>query len=350
MLLSNIRIGLILSTLLSFQIASAQQNPFEIQGRKSADSTQNVIDSLTLISDTVMTVNIPVDSNLLSPRDTTLLSSSTSDSAGVRDPVTVISRSDSTNIHGQSSGHEVVPGQSEGDTSSLVDELKVMTEKLPDLEIGSNQNLLFLLTIVTLLLLAILLTLNRSMINKAYRAIANDNFLRFLFREYKSTPWFYWLFYIYFFISAGFFFYLLASYYQWLNTNRIWMLLLTIFGIGLVYIIKHFILQIVGSSFPVEKETQLYGFVTMLINILLGLALTPINLVIAFAPLPFVSWAIWLGLAGILGLYLFRQLKGLFIAGRFMHSYRFHFFLYLCTAEIAPLLILGKLAFGEIGT
>jgi hypothetical protein len=108
-------------------------------------------------------------------------------------------------------------------------------------------------------------------------------------------------------------------------------------------------LNIVSTSFPVDKEAHLYSFVTMLINILLGVVLTPVNLIVAFAPEPFPQILIWIGLAAILLFYLFRQLKGLFISGRFLAQYQFHFFLYLCTIEIAPLLIIGKLALGKLG-
>ena len=95
--------------------------------------------------------------------------------------------------------------------------------------------------------------------------------------------------------------------------------------------------------------TNLYSFVTLLINILLGIALSPVNLLIAFGPEPMVVYVVWLGVSIVVVQYLFRQLKGVFISGRLLHSYLFHFFLYLCTAEIAPLLILGKLVLGKYG-
>ena len=325
-----------------------QQNPFDIKGR-SISSASVSIDTLRQIKvdtfeiftndDTAFAGNVARDSVV----DTSL--DYTGDTA-------LVEESQTTDSVGESSVEPASEpsGQLEqsSDSADLLIGIKDLTEIIPALEIEQNQNTLFVITILVLLLLAILLAVNRSMINKAYRAIANDNFLRFLFREYKSMPWLYWLFYIYFFINAGFFLYLMAHYFDWFE-GRFSLLLLSILAIMVVYVIKHFSLQIISSSFPVEKETQLYGFVTMLINILLGILLTPINLISAFAPEPFVEWAIWAGIFAFICLYLFRQLKGLFIAGRFLHSYRFHFFIYLCTAEIAPLLIIGKLAIGNLG-
>jgi hypothetical protein len=40
--------------------------------------------------------------------------------------------------------------------------------------------------------------------------------------------------------------------------------------------------------------------------------------------------------------YISRQLRGLFIAMPYIFSYKFHFLLYLCTIEIAPLAVLYK--------
>jgi len=222
-------------------------------------------------------------------------------------------------------------------------------KKLESIEIQevSNRSLLVGTSILSLFLLASLLAINRSLVRKSYRAIANDNYLRFLFREYKSMPWLYWLFYLHFFINAGFFLYLLIEHFHWYHKSSLLVLLTCVFLVAFSYLLKHLTLLTLSSTFPVEKETSLYGFVTLLVNILLGLALTPINLLIAFGPAPMVGAMIWVGISTVVLLYLFRQLKGLFISGRLLQSYLFHFFLYLCTAEIAPLLIVGKLALGN---
>ena len=46
--------------------------------------------------------------------------------------------------------------------------------------------------------------------------------------------------------------------------------------------------------------------------------------------------------------YIFRSLRGLFVAGRFLAFHKFHFLLYICTVEIAPVLILIKLIFKQL--
>lgn len=345
--------------LVNFSPLTAQQNPFEIQGRAKdlpAPAADSVIFDSAQSTEVPATLEIP-DTSALQVTMDTIRGPDSSEIVAPESPAVL-----PANPFEQDSSYETLaietadtvidtsrPNEQEGkDSAVILEGLKELSEHLPQIQIDKNQNVLFIITVLILLFLAVLLAVNRSMINKSYRAIANDNFLRFLFREYKSMPWLYWIFYIYFFVNGGLFIYLTANHFDWLE-GQLSLLILCIALIAVLYIGKQISLQVLAGSFPVEKETQLYGFVTMLINILLGVVLTPINLVGAFAPEPFAQWALWVGITFFIGLYLFRQLKGLFIAGRFLHSYKFHFFIYLCTAEIAPLLIIGKLAFDKIG-
>lgn len=230
---------------------------------------------------------------------------------------------------------------------SILDQLESvgLSQKAPI----NNQGLALGVIILSLLLLTSLLTANRGAIQKSWRAIGNDNYLRSLYREYSSMPWIFWLFYLHFLINAGFFTYLTLIYFGKVFLTPILLLIFCIAALSGIYFLKHLTLNIVGNTFPVAKETNLYSFVTLLVNVLLGLILSPINLVIAFGPEAALPYTIWAGAGFLVLSYFFRQLKGLFIAGRIIQSYVFHFFLYLCTAEIAPLLILGKLAFDNFG-
>ena len=51
---------------------------------------------------------------------------------------------------------------------------------------------------------------------------------------------------------------------------------------------------------------------------------------------------LYLIFAVIAGVYLFMFLRSLFSAGRFLSFHKFHFLLYICTVEIAPVLILVR--------
>ncbi len=327
----------------------AQPNPFEIQSR---------------LQDTSITDSIPAQKVEVEPPpspsqpDTLPAPDSTEELPEQVEDVSDTSTNATANPFEATTAEVPTAGDDPGpddtsvlreDTSHpLLDRLESLGN-IEELDRISNQNLMLGSIVLILLFLALLLALNRDLLKKAYRAIANDNYLRFLFREYKALPWFYWLFYAFFFINAGLLIFQALAHFSLVEKGTLILLLTCIGGVTLVYLVKHINLNIVGGSFPVEKEANLYGFVTMLINILLGVVLTPVNLVIAFSP-PIVSEAaVWFGLAAVVLLYLFRQLKGLFISGRFLVQYQFHFFMYLCTSEIAPLLIIGKLALGKFG-
>jgi hypothetical protein len=339
-----------------------QGNPFELKNRVPSRNTSNP-DTLTptgILPDSVIVVNQDsvlqeIVNGLLEKIDTVtiqgqamldsdVLQTNPTDSSGYDTSKSV------AGSHSLEKGKEqIVAGSNKTGFKPAgivrkLDQLPLNTEFELD-----NRNVLFGVTLLTLLFLASLLAVNRSLVKKAYRAIANDNYLRFLYREYKSMPWLYWLFYAHFFINAGFFIFLILDYFDWYSNGSILVLLLSILFVASAYLLKHLTLSTVAAAFPVEKEANLYGFVTLLVNILLGLALLPINLLVSFGPESIVNIVIWIGISLVILLYGFRQLKGLFISGRLVHSYLFHFFLYLCSAEIAPLLIVGKLALGNFG-
>ncbi|NND34775.1 MAG: DUF4271 domain-containing protein [Saprospiraceae bacterium] len=354
-------IVLISAALLVASNGYAQQNPFEIKNRLTKDTnSQPPKDSVsrdTVIQDSTLQGDLATaDSSLLS--DTLLTNGEFPDQSldsfsvttdlfipsEVHDFTTWETAERDELTHQDSGG---LSESSEMTADGLIDQLDQID--IDHTLIVNNRNLLFGISILILLLLASLLAVNRSLIKKSYRAIANDNYLRFLHREYRTMPWLYWLFYLHFFMDGGFFVYLLIHQFGWYTEGSLLVLLVCILCVLGAYVVKHLSLSGLAQMFPIDKEVQLYGFVTMLINILLGLALLPVNLLVAFAPMQIVSIAIWLGIVLIVVLYFFRQLKGLFISGRLVTSYLFHFFLYLCTAEIAPLLIVGKLALGNFG-
>ncbi len=340
-------------------VLSQQENPFELKNRiprKSAPTADTLIRSPEPV-----TSNATVDSALFFNKDSMTAADGVkrdtlSDTIPVPLPLeenlAEATDTNSSTLMGVKTDKEKRVSKDLSNPRTLLVKpsgLAGQLHKLPlsaDLEL-ENRSIFLGASILILLLLTSLLAVNRALVRKAYRAIANDNYLRFLYREYKTMPWLYWLFYLHFFLNAGFFTYMFLDFYNWYEGSSVLVLLICILLVMGTYLLKHLSLGTIASAFPVEKEASLYGFVTILVNILLGLALLPINLLIAFGPESLVIMTLWTGIALVVLLYFFRQLKGLFISGRLVRSYLFHFFLYLCSAEIAPLLIVGKLALGN---
>jgi len=125
-------------------------------------------------------------------------------------------------------------------------------------------------------------------------------------------------------------------------TGSIYSALICMAFVAAVMLAKHLLMQVIGWIMPFDKELSLYGYMMAVFNQVIGIVLLPFIIVAAFAPDPFKKIALFGGVGAILLIYLYRSIRGVMIGERFMALHKFHFFLYLCTVEIAPLLILVK--------
>lgn len=218
----------------------------------------------------------------------------------------------------------------------------------PPSPMTSYRRFLLIANLTLLLSLTILVTLFRGQVAKAYRAFLNDNILSQLQREREAgggTP--YYFFYGLFLLNAGLFVFLLARHYGMDFSPNYWKgLMYCTGGVAGLFLAKHVILNFLAFVFPVKKEVRLYGFTIIIFSMMLGFFLVIANLFLAYAPEKASQLAIYGAYAGIGAAYLFRSLRGLFIANRFLLFHKFHFLLYICTVEIAPVLVLAKLIYG----
>ena len=204
-----------------------------------------------------------------------------------------------------------------------------------------KQNLIFGTFILLVLYLTVVISFRRSVVNEIFRSILNDNYANLLLRKLRSRGLSQFVF-LYFFsvINGGLFLFLVSEQTDmfYLGVN-----LLTISAIiGGIYLLRHFSLYFIAGIFPVEKPINQFSFTILIFNLFLGLILFPVNLFIAFSPDIFTIYSIYFALS-IIGLFYFlRQLRGLFIAAPLVSQNKFHFLLYLCTIEVAPLAVLYK--------
>lgn len=186
---------------------------------------------------------------------------------------------------------------------------------------------------------------NRSVVGKAWRAFLNENQLALAHREATgltgSAPYF--LLYANFLLNAGIFGFLITRFFRGDSFNNLPFLLLCVAGASVIFLFKHVMLGVVAWLYPVGTEVRRYGFLIIIFNCVLGLFLVPFNFLIAFARdfEPFlVFWT--LGVAVVF--YGYRMLRASAIGLKFLATDQFHFLLYLCVVEIAPVLLLVKLA------
>ena len=107
-------------------------------------------------------------------------------------------------------------------------------------------------------------------------------------------------------------------------------------------------LRIFGSVFPVAKEVKLYNFTIIIFNIVLGVLFVPLSLFLAYGPDNLMIGVLYLTGVIVLLTYLYRSIRALLIGGKFLSFHKFHFFMYLCTAELAPLALVIKLALNQL--
>ena len=206
-------------------------------------------------------------------------------------------------------------------------------------------NFNFILYTGILILFTFLFTLYRPLILQIYRAFVNDNILKLLHRDQIGiikAPYIIW--YLFFFLSLSAFLLQAIEWYLPGTFENLWKnfgaLLLLISGL---FLAKHLILILIGTIFPLSKEMGIYSFTIVIFSIILSLILIPFNLLAAFGPVEWQWIIVVLGLITILLCYAYRSLRAIFLTSSKWGQHIFHFFIYLCTVEIAPVIVLFKL-------
>jgi len=186
---------------------------------------------------------------------------------------------------------------------------------------------------------------NRAVVSRAWRGFLSDNALTLIQREASgfvgSTP--YYLLYASFVLNAGLFIFLVTRFFRKDTFNNLPFLLMCVGASASVFLAKHLLLRILAWLFPVRDEVRRYNFLIIVFNCVLGLFLLPCNLLLAFTPDYQALLVFWmLGLVFVF--YTYRAMRSTAIGGKFLAVSQFHFLLYLCTVEIAPVLFVIKLA------
>jgi hypothetical protein len=94
--------------------------------------------------------------------------------------------------------------------------------------------------------------------------------------------------------------------------------------------------------FNIRSAADTYIFIVFLVNKMLGIYLLPALLLMAFAKPPFLTILITLTYFFIVVLFIYRFIIAYRPVRNEIKLSRFHFFIYLCAFEIAPLLLIYK--------
>lgn len=217
-----------------------------------------------------------------------------------------------------------------------------------DAELNYDAIIRFAALLIIAIFLAFLTSTYNADLQKISRAFQNSNMMTQLYRDKPSLlqmP--YPLLYALFVLTSGAFLYLTLDYFNQIpNDNRSTALLMCIGSVTGFYLFKHILLKLIGLIFPFRAEINSYHFTLGIFNQVIGLVLIPLLMLVAFAPNNIRLFAIYGALIIISIILLFRFIRTIPLTQRFMAFHKFHLIVYLCTVEIAPILIIIKLILG----
>lgn len=122
-----------------------------------------------------------------------------------------------------------------------------------------------------------------------------------------------------------------------------WILLAAI--LFLLFSFKHLAITLVAFLFPQNNEVKLYRYNCWQLHYLSGMILLPLCFLIAFASCVMSALALILSGALLCIILIVRVFKGISLSGKYILHKKFLFILYVCTLEIAPVLIFLRLMY-----
>lgn len=208
----------------------------------------------------------------------------------------------------------------------------------------NGKELLFYLIVFLLLVFAVLKRVFSKYFNDLFRLFFRTTLKQRQIREQlMQTPLPSLLLNGFFIISAGIYTTFLLQHFNLSPVNNFWLLLLyCCLGLSAAYFVKFIGLKISGWLFNVKEAADSYIFIVFVVNKMLGILLLPFLVLIAFTIGDVYSISLTISLCLIAGLLAYRFILTYVAVRNQVKVNPFHFFLYLCAFEIAPLLLVYK--------
>ncbi|MEQ1732305.1 MAG: DUF4271 domain-containing protein [Bacteroidia bacterium] len=210
----------------------------------------------------------------------------------------------------------------------------------------TNNDGFFVGLLLAVSLLTYLLYTQRKRFNNILNAVIADRYFNQLVREENTlVQRVFLILTLIFALVLPLFLFQVINYYHW-NTADIkgfglYIVLLLILAI--MYFIKIITASFLGYVFEMDELVKSHFYNVFLTNNLLGLVLLPIVALGAYSYQLPQSLLIHLGIGAIIISYTFRTLRSLYMNVGFKGGAVYHLFLYFCTLEILPLVVLFKL-------
>lgn len=200
------------------------------------------------------------------------------------------------------------------------------------------------------LLIAILL--GYAFLKNAFPKYFNDLF-RLFFRttlkqrqikeQLMETPLPSMLLNVFFVVCGGLYISFLLQHYQLEVTGGFWIqFLYCCLGLSAIYMVKFLGLKLSGWLFNMDEAANNYIFIVFVVNKMIAILLLPFIILLAFTARPVYDIALTASYCLVAGLFCYRMILTFAAIRNQVKVNPFHFFLYLCAFEIAPLLLIYK--------
>jgi hypothetical protein len=230
--------------------------------------------------------------------------------------------------------------------ASEVNRLQTPIKVEVDTKTNKHISFIFWVILFSLIVLAFPISIDRWYVVKIMRSLFNINISNTLAREFSGfNVLLFSLLYLVFIVSLSVFVFLFSSQYSGLNpTFNLY--LMSLAGVFAIYFVRHIGLLVAKWIFPEVEAFNAFNFNILSFNVILGLSLIIPNLFLAFSPDDLADIFLYGGVGIILIFYGLRTARGLLISFKHLINQPIHYFIYLCTFEILPLLTLYKLTLG----
>jgi hypothetical protein len=191
-----------------------------------------------------------------------------------------------------------------------------------------------------------------AMMRRAFPKYFNDLFTLFFRTTIKQrqigeqlmqTPLPSLLLNVFFVVSGGLYIGFLLQHAKLNPVDNFWLMsAYCLLGLSIIYFVKFLGLKLSGWLFNMKEAADAYIFIVFIINKMIGILLLPFLVLLAFTEGNTYSASLTISWIVIAGLLAYRFVLTYAAVRNQVKVNPFHFFLYLCAFEIAPLLLIYR--------
>ena len=204
---------------------------------------------------------------------------------------------------------------------------------------------LFYMVIALLMLFALLKLGFAKYFNDLFRVFFRTTLKQRQIKEQLiQTPLPSLIFNAFFVASGGLYANLVLHHYNFTPVDNFWLqYLYCCLGLSVIYLVKFVGLKICGWLFNMQQAADSYIFIVFIINKIIGISVLPFLALLSFTDGTMYDVSLVASWCLIGSLFLYRFILGYATIRNEVRFNLFHFFLYLCAFEIAPLLLIYRL-------